>query len=180
MKTLFKRLTILSLCACIMVGMTITSSAQTIHYTENIETIYLNSIEEFYEYPYDPSDDSNVKKVFIINSGIQTYAICSNCGMSGMNIFQQLDEVGALSIPCPAVSGAGYSDIMSTYNNYSIKQHNVSACGYYNKTYLGKIYKVHCANSDDLGLFQSTFTIGQGTNIHCYIDPNNPYVIPTP
>ncbi len=89
-----------------------------------------------------------------------------------MTSLTEIEEWGPTIIPCPASDFAMNSDFMYEYKHYNGEKH--AACGLYNRAYWKSVYKVQCQNSDDLGLNNSWFTIGNGSNIHCLIDPKNP------
>lgn len=134
--------------------------------------ISITSLEDIKLHEYHEGEEYGLKNTFILeNSNIR--AICYRCGKPGMTINTKVEEWGPIPIPCHAMDFAGISDLLIEYKYFNGEKHN--SCGLNTSAYSHSIWKVYCQNGDDLGLNNTTFTIGQGQNIHCLIDPNNPF-----
>lgn len=141
--------------------------------SETVDYIEVDSESDIPEPHYSENESYGLKKIYVIKpSENQTRAICYNCGKAGMTSISEVEEWGPTPIPCPAADQAMNSDFMYEYKYYNGEKH--AACGLYARAYWKSVYKVQCQNGDDLGLNNTWYTIGQGTNIHCLIDPENP------
>lgn len=141
--------------------------------TENF--ISITSLDDIEYREYHEDDGYGLLNIFILEND-KIRAICYNCGRPSLTINTRVEEWGALPIPCHTADWAGYSDLLIEYRYYNGEKCN--SCGLNVSAYFKTIWKIQCNNGDDLSLFNTLFTIGEGGNIHCLVDPQNPYKHP--
>lgn len=104
------------------------------------------------------------------------YETCPACGRRITTTFG-LDEYRIIAISCPAFSGGGGDlDLLVEFRYYT--KYSCSFCGFKKKLYENEAqsWRVACTNGPVVGDDPYTwYIIGSGTNIHCYVDPNNPH-----
>lgn len=156
----------------IMLGLMLIFNSTTVFAEETVPHIKINSLDEINNYHFNYDGEYGLKAVFILeDNNLLRGEICPKCNKGSLTSRTEVEVWNLTSIHCPASPG---SDMLKENRYYKVVKCSQS-CGFEVRTYIKTVWTVECFNIDDGGLYPSLFTIGQGgTNIHCYIDPENP------
>lgn len=124
-----------------------------------------------HDHEYTHDDSYGLKAVYEVISeeddiGLLRAYPCDYCSTGRIISTTLVEEWGPKMVSCPA---GGYgSDFLVEYKYFSVDKCNV--CNrQYSKVYSHSVWKIGC---DNTGTWDTIwYTIGQGTNVHCKIDP---------
>ncbi|GEM_PF-4357337 len=167
---------IISLCTIILIISSLTLMAFADINDEAVYIINGTKMELIYGSPYNHKTDHEhsygLKAVYEVvdekpvdNSLLRSYP-CDYCSTGKILTSTIVEEWGPKMVSCP--QGGYGSDSLVEYKYYSVEKCN-NCNRQYSKTYSRSVWKIGC---DNTGLWDTQwYTIGQGTNIHCTIDP---------